>query len=85
MKTAKDLHRSFARCDSIKSVAKQITGGTEIHSAEELAGYYAYDAARGQGDLSDFSLEAYLDAVEEAGAKFKYAEALDFAKYLAEQ
>lgn len=85
MKTAKDFHRSFSRCESIEQVVKLITGGTEIHSAEELAGYYAYNAAQKQDDLSDFSLEAYLDSIEEAGAKFKYADALDFAKSLAAQ
>ena len=59
-------------------------GGTVSSSAELLAGYYAYEAAL-EGCDDDISvcdedaIEAHLDALKDAGAKFQYKEAATHA------
>ena len=55
-------------------------GGTSSSTPEELAGYYAFDAARegsdNAGDIDSDTIEAHMDFLAEAGARFNYAEAV---------
>ena len=54
-------------------------GGTDTRSAEVMAGQYAWEAAEESGYTDDTSIEAHLDILVEAGAKFDFAAALENA------
>lgn len=61
-------------------------GGSAMSSVEEIAGYYAWDAATDNLDsdndceqLTGTDFEAHLDVLVENGAQFDYSAALDNA------
>ena len=55
-------------------------GGTSDYNSSEIAGQYAWDAARDQDDTSDNNIEAMLDLLVEAGANFDLQEAMKTAQ-----
>ena len=83
-----DMERSnaFDYLGSINSAAEVVTEGTAMFSPEQLAGQYAFDAAK-QADcgFDAATLEAHLDLLEEAGAKFDRPAALQVAQEFAAQ
>lgn len=58
-------------CYSLEQVVELINGGgTSAFSGEEIAQQYAEDAAKEQDDMSKENIDAHLDILREAGAKF---------------
>lgn len=54
-------------------------GGSDLREPEDMAAEYAYAAAEESGDLTGDSIEAHLELLTEAGAKFDLFDALQKA------
>lgn len=75
---------AFDYCGGIERAAEIITEGTALFTPAELAGHYAYQAAKEAGYGCDTAnLDGHLDIAAEAGAVFDAAEALAVAEALA--
>ncbi len=80
------LQRSIALdfAGSLESAARIITNGTAMFTSFELAGQYAFEAARENGyGCTEEELGAHLDILQGAGAKFDYPRALAIARKFA--
>jgi len=74
----------FAR--SIEHAAEIVTEGTAMFSPEDLAGQYAFDAAReADWGLDSDTLKAHLGFLADAGGQFASSEALKIAEAFAAQ
>lgn len=61
---------------SASGKAVKYFGGSDIRSAEEMAAQYAFECATEAGfGTGESEIEAYLDALVDAGATFDYSEA----------
>lgn len=60
-------------------------GGTDLRSAEQMAGQYAWEAASESGYTDDQSIEGQLEILADAGAMFDFNEALKEAVALKKQ
>lgn len=56
--------------------AVEYFGGSDMHTGDQLAGQYAYDAAHDQNDVSVENIGAHLEIISEAGAQFDAAAAM---------
>ena len=65
--------------------ASEYFGGTDLRSAEKMAGQYAWEAAEESGYTDDESIEAHLDILSDAGARFNFSNALNEAIALKKQ
>lgn len=65
--------------------SNQYFGGSDNRSAEELAGQYAWEAAKESGYEGDDTIEAHLEYLREQGAKFVFSDALKNAIILKKQ
>ena len=74
-------NNALENCSSISQVAELINDEfASDASAELIAATYAIDGAGEAGyGMGEDELSAQLDALEEAGAKFQLAEALEIA------
>lgn len=71
---------------SNEEAAGIITAGTSFNTSEELAGQYAFDAAKSADyGFDDDTIEAHLDFIKDDGAIFEYSGALNVAKSLAKE
>lgn len=59
--------------------ASEYFGGSDTREAEIMAGQYAWKAAEENGYTDNASIEAHLDILVEAGAKFDFSAALENA------
>lgn len=75
-----ESHSQKQVIDAINSAnnghAVEYFGGSDMHTGDQLAGQYAFDAARDQGDISMENIEAHLGIINEAGANFDAAAAM---------
>lgn len=69
-------------CKTIKQAAALVTNGTAMFTSEQLAAQYAIQATReGEGNINEaHDLEAHLDFLSEAGAKFDHYKTLQIAQ-----
>ena len=68
---------ALQNAQSIEDVVKMVNGGgTSEHWPWEIAGQYAYDAAEDKTSAKE--IEAHLDILAEAGAKFSYPQVLEY-------
>ena len=76
------ISQALQNAQSIEQVVEIINGGgTSEYSANEIAGQYAFNAADESGyDIDGASLDAHLEVIIDAGAKFDYSSALKEAK-----
>lgn len=65
--------------NGLEGAARIVTEGTAMHSPEELAGQYAFEAARAGGEGLPVEWPEHLDSLEEAGAVFDRTRALAIA------
>lgn len=69
---------------SIERAAEIVTEGTAFFTPAQLAGQYAFEAARDAGYGTDEeTMEAHLEFLREAGATFDAAAAIEAAKAFA--
>ena len=61
--------------------ASDYFGGTDLRSAEKMAGQYALDSAEEAGYTDSDSIAAHLDLLAEAGANFDFHVALGYANF----
>lgn len=70
--------------DGIEGAAAVVTEGTSSFSSEYLAGQYAFDAAKQEGDGFAYeSLVCHLECLADAGAAFDSGEAVKIAERFA--
>jgi hypothetical protein len=75
---------AFDYAAGIDRAAEIVTEGTAMFTPAELAGHYAYQAAKEAGYGCDAkNMEAHLELLAEAGGTFDAAEALRVAEALA--
>lgn len=69
-------------CRTIEQAAALVTSGTAMFTSEQLAAQYAIQATReGEGNVNDaHDLEAHLNFLSEAGAKFDRYKAVQIAQ-----
>lgn len=73
---------------SLETVVELVNDGTcegvegVEFTSEQLAGCYAYNAAKESGERVEGDLEAHLEFLAEAGAEFNSFEALNYAEEL---
>ncbi|MGP9800522.1 hypothetical protein [Rheinheimera sp. NSM] len=61
-------------------------GGTELRDGDQLAGHYAYDAAKNAGyGMEEADFEAHLEFLRDAGAVFNSTKAVAEAVWLTKQ
>lgn len=79
------ISQALQNCHSATHVAEIINGGgTAFYTAEQIAGQYAFDAARDAGyGLADENLEAHLEFIRSEGARFDWSGAMEEAKKFA--
>jgi len=74
----------FDHLPNIEAAAEAVTEGTAMCSSEQLAGQWAFDAAKDAGCGFDAAyLEAHLDFLRDAGARFEPTQALQVAQQFA--
>ena len=73
-------NNALENCHGIDQVVELINCELVTDASEEMiAAKYAYDAAEESGYTDDTSIEAHLDYLVEAGAKFDFQDALKMA------
>lgn len=66
--------------------AEVVTNGTSMFTPEQLAGWYAFDAAREAGlGYCEANIEGHLDFIRDMGAEFNQVGALEAAREFASE